>query len=161
LLRAYVDETAGIPHLSAVYRRDVAMSLGFYEEDVIGADSVSFLKLLPGRRVGYIDEVVAVWRSHSANTTHSARASDVTQNFAVAVVPAAYFIRSGALGMVESKRWRRRLSARLGYRHLANFIVEGQLREALLFAMSMIRTRPAATVTVFRRLAAHTLRRLL
>lgn len=160
LLRGYVDETAGIPHLSAVYRRDVAITLEFYTEDVIGSDSVSFLKLLPGRRVGYIDEVVAAWRSHDANTTHRARARDAIQNFKVADVPAAYFISSGVLSTTEAQAWRRQMSARLGYRHLANFLVEGQMREALTFTASMIRSRPAATATMLGRIAARAARTL-
>lgn len=76
LFLKYGDASVWIPHLTAVYRRTIALEIGFYNLDIIGADTDSLLRILLGNKVAFIDSTVAVWRSHEANAS---KALNVTQ----------------------------------------------------------------------------------
>jgi len=56
-----------ISHLSSLYNRNRAMDVGFYENDYISADLESITRIILGKKVAFVDELVGVWRMHSAN----------------------------------------------------------------------------------------------
>lgn len=145
----YADNSAGVPHLTALYRRAVAIDRDFYRHDVIGSDSISLLALLAGSRVGFVDKVVAVWRRHEGNASRFASIEDLMANFAVADVPANDFEKRGLLAPAASRWWRRRVSAALGHRQLANFLVAGERVSALRYAFGMVKSRPLAAAQAF------------
>lgn len=135
---------AVIHHPTALYRRDAALLAGFYEHDVIGSDSVSFLRLLPGRRAAFLDRFVAVWRRHGNNASILTSSTDLIANFAVADVPAASREACEEIGSVALRKWRRAMSAQLGYRALSDKLAAGHAGAAVRVGFFMLRTRPSA-----------------
>lgn len=153
LFLRYPESSVRIPHMTALYRRDLAVELGFYEHDVVGSDSVALLLLLPGRQVGFIDRVVGVWRYHESNATWSSDLASRRANFAVADIPARSAAATRELDAATLRAWRHRMSVRLGHQGMADSIVHGRLLSAALFAVVMLLDRPAAALGAIGRLA--------
>ena len=62
-----------IPHMSALYRRDVALATDFYRQQTLCADSESLYRIGIGHEVAFIDPVAGVWRQHGANASDAER----------------------------------------------------------------------------------------
>lgn len=158
LFLRYSDGTVSIPHLTAIYRRDLAVELGFYQHDVIGSDSVAMLLLLPGRRIGFIDRVVGVWRRHERNATWISDVTSRQANFIVADLPSRSADAVQALDTKTLRDWQRKMSIRLAYQTLADNIADGRRVNAALLTMQMLRHRPRVTVAALMRLASYSTR---
>jgi len=135
---------AAIPHPTALYRRKEALRAGFYEHDVLGSDSVSFLLLLPGRRAAFLNRAVAVWRQHDRNASVRTSTHHLLANFAVADVPARSQKVREEFKPSELRRWHRGLSAQLGYRAVASQLTNRQPGSAILILWFMLWNRPGA-----------------
>lgn len=162
LFLGFADGRVSIPHLTALYRRDLAIEVGFYRYDVLGSDSISFLLLLPGQQAAFVDRVVAVWRKHGDNASRTRDPRQVIANFAVADVPARSAAARSVLDAAELTRWRRRMSARLGYRSIAERVANGHVLSALGVGAWMLVDRPGAAadvVSAFGRRALRSIRR--
>lgn len=57
-------------HLTAVYKREVAIAIDFYRHDIISTDRESFLRLALHGSVLFIKKVYGVWVGHSTNFSH-------------------------------------------------------------------------------------------
>jgi glycosyltransferase involved in cell wall biosynthesis len=56
---------------TALYKRREAIDADvFYNYDVLNADSLSIMQFIQGRKLGFINEFVAVWRKHATNETN-------------------------------------------------------------------------------------------
>lgn len=161
LFLRYADGLVSIPHMTALYRRELAASLGFYEHDVIGSDSVALLLLLPGRRIGFIDRPVGVWRQHASNATWSSDLAARRANFVVADVPARAVRGTGLIDDEKVRIWQRKMSSRLGYQAMADGIAHGRPGSAAQLFMSMVVERPLAALGALSKLIVHGSRRLL
>ena len=62
-----------IPHMSALYRRDVAMGADFYRQQTLCSDSESVYRIGIGHEVAFIDRIAGVWRQHAANASDAER----------------------------------------------------------------------------------------
>jgi glycosyltransferase involved in cell wall biosynthesis len=65
------DENFLIPHLSSIYKRDVAMEIDFYREDISSSDWESIFRLIVENKVCYFDKTVGIWRIHNNNFSGS------------------------------------------------------------------------------------------
>ncbi len=71
-------------HNSIVYKRDKAVSLGFYWDDSVPRnDWESFLRLIITGRVGYVDSISAAWVQHGSNETRRLDLKKYLNNFAL------------------------------------------------------------------------------
>lgn len=57
-------------HFASLYRRDIALKIGFYDKDILSADSESINRLYLNHKVGYLPIVVGNWRTHPLNASH-------------------------------------------------------------------------------------------
>jgi hypothetical protein len=158
LFLGYARGTVSVPHLTAVYRRDLAVELGFYRQDVIGSDSVAMLLILPGHRIGFVDRVVGIWRRHGGNATWNADVRASLANFAVVDVPLRLATARGLLSPEALRWWRRRMSTRMGHRVAADYLASGRVTAALAFLGAMLLTRPLGGVEVLGSLMSSALR---
>lgn len=68
--RAYASNQILWNHNSIMYRREDAVRIGFYWDDLVPRnDWESFLRLIVGRNVGYLNQVAAAWVQHESNET--------------------------------------------------------------------------------------------
>ncbi|RYD83280.1 MAG: glycosyltransferase [Sphingobacteriales bacterium] len=71
-------------HMATVYNRQKAMTLGFYEKDIISADMDSFLNLAikhPKGKVILSMAIAGVWLQHDTNTSKSLHFKTHLKNF--------------------------------------------------------------------------------
>lgn len=54
-------------HMTVLYRRDIAMQIGFYTKDTTWTDSESIFRLVCNSRMAFLNEYVGVWRIHGSN----------------------------------------------------------------------------------------------
>lgn len=99
-------------HATCLYHRASALEIGFYTHDILSSDFESFYRLMLDHKVGFVDEVAALWRQHGGNATRSRDVDAARRNGAVFDGP---FRRAVALktfpdGVAE--RWLRRCRAR-------------------------------------------------
>jgi glycosyltransferase involved in cell wall biosynthesis len=66
-LALVAQRKTGFNHLTVLYRRDEALKVDFYSVDSTWTDSLSVFKLVCGRKIGFFDKIVGVWRIHSTN----------------------------------------------------------------------------------------------
>lgn len=58
-----------IPTLTVVHDRSYAMEVGFFEKDIRSTDWEGLLKLMVGKKIGFVNQFVGVWRRHGMNFT--------------------------------------------------------------------------------------------
>jgi glycosyltransferase involved in cell wall biosynthesis len=95
------------PHLSTLYRRDLAVQAGFYSQDIVSADQESLRRLALHGRVVLIGRTVAAWTLHGGNTGLRMTTADVIANAAAIVGPYDY-ARTRGLDIAALDLWRDR-----------------------------------------------------
>jgi glycosyltransferase involved in cell wall biosynthesis len=163
-LDRFADSRIVWNHNSIVFDRHRAMEFGCYwEEGVPRNDWESFFRLVMGRKVAFLDGVVAAWVQHGANETKNADLAKYRENFPMIDGVAAHAAAVGLnAGFIRS--WRDRVKASTtrasmvayirarDYRGLAAFLryVQGQvpglplrlLREPSFLARATLAANP-------------------
>jgi hypothetical protein len=99
-------------HATCLYHRASALRVGFYTRDILSSDFESLYRLMLGRKIGFIDEVAALWRQHGTNATQSRRFEDLSANIKVFDGPYRRAVELGALSPDDARHWLRRCQAR-------------------------------------------------
>ncbi len=148
LFLKYATEEVWIPHLAAVYRRQLALDLGFYSLDIIGSDSDAILRALLGQKVGFIDNYVAAWRLHEVNATKSLSVSQRLDNLLSVESPYLAARKKGQIDKRKLDRWRKRMLTRLTNEFVRMAIFNGSYLAAIHFLMTVSLKSPAVGATV-------------
>jgi glycosyltransferase involved in cell wall biosynthesis len=69
-----------IPHLTSLYKRHYAMEIDYYCENIQSSDWESVLRLIQGKKVGFINKFTTVWRKHELNASRSMNEREVLSN---------------------------------------------------------------------------------
>ncbi len=117
--RLFFDYPRGhtIPHLSSLYRRDLAMEVGYYTSHTLSSDWESVLKLIQGHKVGFLNECVGVWRKHPENASRSFDLEEIAKNVDYIESPYRYALEQGRLRKADLEKWRRRMLIRYFVKH--------------------------------------------
>lgn len=110
-LDRFADDRIVWNHNSIVFDRHRAMELGCYwEEGVPRNDWESFFRLVMGRKVAFLNGVVAAWVQHGANETKNADLTKYQDNFPMIDGVAAH---AAAVGLAPHfiSSWRDRVMA--------------------------------------------------
>ncbi len=62
-------DALGLGHLTSVYNAELARKIGFYERDIITADSESMQRLIMEGDIGFINKHIGIWRYHDQNAS--------------------------------------------------------------------------------------------
>ena len=98
--------------LSVVHDRKHAMDVGFYDYNIRSTDWENLLKLILGRKVGFINRFVGVWRRHGSSATFKQDLDLDLQNVAYIDSPYRYALSIGAFPPDVLSLWRRRMLKR-------------------------------------------------
>jgi glycosyltransferase involved in cell wall biosynthesis len=105
-------EYSVIPHLTALYRRDVAIKIGFYERNILSSDWESLRRLVLHGDVLLLGRVVGVWRAHHVgNASRTLVVSELISNLQSILSPYAYALERG-ISKAELVRWKNRALAK-------------------------------------------------
>lgn len=137
-----------LPHLTAVYRREHALAVGFYTVDIIGSDTDSLLRLILGRKVGFIDTHAAAWRLHDSNATRSLDVEARVANLACVDGPFEAARSSGAIERHVLERWRTAMHQRLCLDFLRRAAKRREYGAMCRFLVRLAQKSPQAAASV-------------
>ena len=138
------------PHLSVLYRRADAVQVDFYSLDTLWSDAESFRRLLLGRQVGYLAEVVGVWRQHARNDSHSVHDYRILlDTFAGIDASYRYAFERGALPPAALAAWRYKLLRRGCYSFLYRQLKAARWGTGLRFLNLLRRRYPLVALSLF------------
>lgn len=133
VLRNYFRLPEGVPHLSALYRRDLALKAGLFENDILFADAEAIVRLLPLGQVGYLDEFAGTWISHGSNESSIPRLESRIDNLRWITEPARFFLDRGLLTPEEANNWQREGLRRAIAEALYFYLDRGAVKMAFTF----------------------------
>lgn len=85
----------GPPHLASLYKRSLAMELGFYNQNIISSDKESMLRLTLNGKVAILSSIVGIWRKHEANASNSLNIMKFIEDFKSIDTPYQYALQKG------------------------------------------------------------------
>lgn len=118
-----------VSHLSSLYKRDIALKLGFYREDILSSDAESLRRLVLHGNVLLLGQVAGVHRVHEKNASKTLSLSAHIANLKSVLAPYQYAL---SLGLPKGllNRWKTRNLVRLAKRYLRGCLDNGQISDA-------------------------------
>ena len=92
-------------HLTTLYNRNRAISIGFYQQNILSSDMESILRLAIHGKVLLIKKNCAVWLKHTDNICSTANLSLLTSNLLWIYSCYDYALKNG-VAKVELARWK-------------------------------------------------------
>jgi glycosyltransferase involved in cell wall biosynthesis len=135
--------TSIVHHIAALYRREVAIRIGFYERDILSSDCESLRRLALHGNLALMNRTVGHWRTHGANSSYRLSVADHIQSLQCVFSPYAYAQELGHDGD-ELRNWRDRALADQVAVRMALFLANGHTREARQL-LDSIHAYPEAT----------------
>lgn len=114
------DRLFKIWHLTSLYRRDLAMDVGFYCHDITSSDQESLFRLIMHGDVLYTDTKVAVWQAHKSNASRELNKEKTVNNLLEYVYVRNYALQNKLIQAGKIKRW---------YSHSIRFTVRKYIKE--------------------------------
>jgi hypothetical protein len=111
------------PTLTVVHDRHYAMEVSFFEKSIRSTDWEGLLKLIIGKKVGFVNQFVGVWRRHGLNYTLVQDLDKILSNVEFIESPYRFAIFKKAFPKDVLDFWRRRM--------LKRYFVQVLLRAAI------------------------------
>ena len=112
-----------LPTLTVLHDRLYAMEIGFFEKNIRSTDWEGFLKLIIGKKVGFVNRFVGVWRRHGMNYTLNQDLDKILSNVEYIDSPYRFALSRNAFPGDVLDLWRRRM--------LKRYFVQVLLRAAI------------------------------
>lgn len=93
---------------TVVFNRNQALQVGFFSEAILSCDRESFLKLSLKGKIGFLNDVVAVYRLHGANTFAARDLNNFFDNLKATTNPYHYARELKVFEEKELNRWKKR-----------------------------------------------------
>ena len=112
-----------LPTLTVVHDRPYAMEIGFFEKSIRSTDWESLLKLIIGKKIGFVNRFVGVWRRHGMNYTLNQDLDKILSNVEYIDSPYHFALSRQAFPPDVLELWRKRM--------LKRYFVQVLLRAAI------------------------------
>jgi glycosyltransferase involved in cell wall biosynthesis len=112
-----------LPTLTVVHDRPYAMEIGFFEKNIRSTDWEGLLKLIIGKKIGFVNQFVGVWRRHGMNYTLNQDLDKIISNVEYIDSPYRFAMSRKAFPKDVLDLWRRRM--------LKRYFVQVLLRAAI------------------------------
>lgn len=122
LLLRYWKIDEGISNLTALYKRELAVSRDTHSIDHIFDDVEAFFRMIVDHKVGFIDTVAGCWVKHESNYSGSKDLEKRFKTFAMIEEPYNFYLKSGLMSPEDASLWRSNMLARLIREHISFFI---------------------------------------
>lgn len=109
-------------HNTCLYKRDKAIDLDFYRENIISSDWESLHRYILTGNVAFIDEGVAVWRIHGKNVSKNMSAKERIANLQSILGPYRHARSLGVLPDADLKAWLNRRLERAALKDLRSIL---------------------------------------
>lgn len=131
-----------VHHLTTLYKREIAMKIGFYRYDITSADLESLLRYFPGRKVGFLKDVVACWRRHDENESKDLNIEKRMNNLKAAQAPYEYLLEKGFYNQKVLLKWRDDMLYRIAYAFVSNCLEAKEISTAWSFIKTFSSNHP-------------------
>lgn len=101
-----------IPTLTVVHDRPYAMEIGFFEKNIRSCDWEGLLKLMIGKKIGFVNRFVGVWRRHGLNYTLNQNMDVILSNVEFIESPYRFALDRKSFPTDTLILWRRRMLKR-------------------------------------------------
>jgi len=135
-----------IYHLTSLYRREVAMEIGFYRKDIISSDYESLYRLVLGKKVGFLCRKVAAWRSHDNNESRTMNIFTLIKNYEIFRDVYQYASENRYLNYFKRKKWLIDASSKKYYTNIISFSRDKCYKDIWLVSKFMLLNYPFAFV---------------
>jgi len=112
-----------LPTLTVVHDRPYSMEIGFFEKNIRSTDWEGLLKLIIGKKIGFVNQFVGVWRRHGMNYTLIQDLDKILSNVEYIDSPYRFALSRQAFPPDVLDLWRRRM--------LKRYFVQVLLRAAI------------------------------
>lgn len=138
--------------LTVLFNRRIAMELDIFKEDILSSDREAFLKITLEGDVGFISDVVAVYRVHSSNLSKSADMDEFFKNIKATLTPYEFAKQKGIFEEKQLEKWKRRMIRESAEIVMTNYLVNKLGRLGLLraFIMRLLKEYPFAGMAMFK-----------
>ena len=144
LFLSYPASRALVPlHLSCLYRRDRAVDLHFYREDILSSDFESFYRLMLGHKVGVLNEIAGLWRQHKNNASKSILYRDVARNLRMFKRTYAYARKLRIFPKAVLNQWLSDALALYFLNNVGRYVREQHTAHALRLSVAMLTRWPS------------------
>ncbi len=144
--------TFTVPHLGSLYKREVALELGFYQQDILSSDWESLRRLILQGEVLLVGRVVGVWVGHEENTSKSLNLQAHIDNLRSITEPYRYALKRG-VGKPRLQKWRLHALAEYAETYVSLSIGTRNIGNARRFLAYLRQVYPDAYPTAVRRIA--------
>ncbi len=138
--------------LTVLFNRRMAMDLDIFKEDIISSDREGFLKITLEGDVGFVSDVVAVYRVHSSNLSKNADMDVFFKNIRATLIPYEFARQKGIFEEKQLEKWKRRMIRESAEIVLTASLVTGAVRIGLLatFIKRLMKGYPFAGTAMFK-----------
>jgi glycosyltransferase involved in cell wall biosynthesis len=109
VLLTYWKKRYQLNHLTALYDRELSLSIDFYCSDIISSDLESLLRLLPGHNVVYIPKIVGMWRSHGDNASRIQDVDARLENITYVMTVYNYLKEHNYYSRIKREYWKNKM----------------------------------------------------
>lgn len=139
---AYAENRIIWNHNSIIYRRDDAIRVGFYWDDLVPRnDWESFLRLIVGRKVGYLNLFSACWVQHDSNETRRLDMQKYLNNYTLINGISEFALKNNMEGEFI-KHWKRMMFVRSTRSSCIGYIRNRDFRGMFRFLSHAYRISP-------------------
>lgn len=140
---AYASSEILWNHNSIIYRRDDAIKVGFYWDDLTPRnDWESFLRLIVGRKVGYLNNIAAAWVQHDLNETRRLDIKKYLNNYTL-IRGVADFASKHGMDSAFIAKWREAMMVRATKSSCIGYIRSRDFRGMLAFLRQAYKVSPS------------------
>jgi len=115
-----------ISHATALYDAELARSLDFYRADILSSDLESLLRLIVGKKIGFIERSVACWRHHGGGATARPSPAQLFENFELVDGVYRHLCQSEIRPPRRLRQWRSQMARAKFVNDAKELIVSGQ-----------------------------------
>ncbi len=150
LLRYFTkDRFFRIWHLTSLYRRDIAMDVGFYRHNIMSSDQESIFRLIMHGNILYTNTKVAVWQAHSSNVSKELNEENTINNLLEYEYVRDYALQKKLIQSNRIKHWCNygiRFTVR---KYIKKYARSGGMRNGISFYWKASKSFRAALPAIF------------
>jgi len=104
-------------NMCTIFRREVALEMGYYREDIISTDWESHFRFIQGRKIGILNKHVGIWRKHESNTSNNLNTTEIIKNLKSIYRPYDYGVHLKRIPLKKLDRWRSKMLLKFFIKH--------------------------------------------
>jgi len=92
-------------HLTSIYKRDIAVKIGFYQHEITSSDQESLFRLILHGDILYTNVKTAVWQAHAKNVSKELNKEKTISNLFEYVYVKNYAIANNLVAVKKIEKW--------------------------------------------------------